>query len=206
MVVLLVCGVATINALAFYANDLQPYVGTAGVESFSLQGPGTLAAWCGALLMAVSAATCCQVYCLRKHRCDDYLGSYRVWSWLAVLFAVGSLSQSVDMVGIVSALIAAAAGAANLILPTVGGAPLMTLVGGLLFSIVAAICCWEVRRSRGSLILAATAWAAGMVAIAVTVPALNDRIAAAQLEPAFANGWLLFLGRRNVRASRLPRG
>lgn len=45
-------------------------------------GPG-LIEWFSNLTLILSAAGCLQIYALRRHRCDDYQGSYRLWGWMA---------------------------------------------------------------------------------------------------------------------------
>ena len=64
----------TMPALADRATDGR-------IEAFDLDGEGSLAVWFSSATLALAAATSWLVYFVRRHRGDDYSGSYRLWLW-----------------------------------------------------------------------------------------------------------------------------
>ncbi|MEO2023632.1 MAG: hypothetical protein ABGX05_17555, partial [Pirellulaceae bacterium] len=67
---------------------------TVDTNRFSLEGPGTLAAWFFSALLLVAAAGSGMVYLLRRHKVDDYRGYYRFWGWLAAWCVLASLETA----------------------------------------------------------------------------------------------------------------
>jgi hypothetical protein len=103
---LLVGVVVAINGLAFNAPSWRSVIGVEGVAALQLSGKGTLASWfVGFLMVSVSLVTL-QIYAMRRHRCDDYVGTYRMWMWFPPVFLVASLGSIVDVVTIARGLFA----------------------------------------------------------------------------------------------------
>lgn len=46
---------------------------------------GSLADWLSSVFFLLSAAVAAQIFAIRRHRLDDYRGSYRVWLWVTPL-------------------------------------------------------------------------------------------------------------------------
>jgi len=188
VVVLLMGAIALFNGLAIYSPLLRSYVGDAGVAAFSLQGSGTLASWFASVLLAFSAAFCVQVYYLRRHKCDDYRGSYRLWLWAFALFAVLSVSATVGLGHIVQNVVATTAGA----LPSIGPVSILVVVACVTLTAMAMLATWETRVSRGAISLIVFSWLAGLVSILSVEPVVHNRLAEMNLIAVASNAWLAF--------------
>ena len=188
VVILLLGTIAILNAMAFYATSLKPYIGDAGVAAVSLQGSGTLASWFTTALMAAGSAVCLQVYYLRKHRCDDYRGSYRLWFWAGTLFLLGSIAGTVSVGQIALHLFIAMAGP----LPMIGVVPVLIIVACVFLAALTMLGLWETRVSRGAAALIVVSWLAGTLSVLSTVPQVENALAQASMDPMTANAWLVF--------------
>jgi len=188
VVVLLIGAIALFNGLAIYSPLLRSYVGDAGVAAFSLQGSGTLASWFASVLLAFSAAFCVQVYYLRRHKCDDYRGSYRLWLWAFVLFAVLSVSATVGLGQIIQNVVAATAGA----LPSIGPVSILVLVACVTLTAMAMLAAWETRVSRGAISLIVFSGLAGLVSVLSVEPVVHNQLAEMNLIAVASNAWLIF--------------
>lgn len=58
----------------------------ANSQLFQLSAPGSIAGTFLTSFTALSALLCFQIYFVRRHRQDDYLGQYQIWRWLACFF------------------------------------------------------------------------------------------------------------------------
>jgi len=56
-----------------------------------------IAGWFCNLLFVATAMVCLQIFAMRRHRCDDYQASYRVWVWAAGLCFILSMICAVDL-------------------------------------------------------------------------------------------------------------
>ena len=187
LVALLVLAVAALNAMSIYADSLQTYIGDAGVSAFSLHGTGTFAAWFASTVMAAGAMVCLQVFYLRKHRCDDYRGSYRLWFWAAVIFLLCSVASSTEL----GAIVMNVSGSLLSTMPSAGPVPFLVVVGCVIFSAFVMLGLWETRISRGAVALIIIGWIAGLVSMLGTVPEVQQGFADVKLLAVVANGWLL---------------
>lgn len=61
------------------------------VAGLELYGRGTITAWLASMMMMAGALICLMIYNTRRHRTDDYRGSYCIWLWAAVFFVVVSI-------------------------------------------------------------------------------------------------------------------
>lgn len=188
LVALLISFIAALNAMAINATSLQDFIGEAGVAAFSLQGVGTFASWFTTVLLGSAAVVCLQVYYLRKHRCDDYRGSYRLWFWASIAFLVGSVSGTVGLGQIIENLLAATVGD----LPSIGPVSIIVVAACMVLAAMVLLGVWETRASRGTTALIVVAWLAGSCSILSAVPQVQDRIAQANLTLVAANAWPLF--------------
>lgn len=188
VVLALIATVCGLNALSIYSPSLHTYFGDAGVDAFSLRGGGTLASWFTSVLLAFTAAYCLQVYYLRKHRCDDYRGSYRIWLWSFCVFMVASVTGAVDLGQISQNVLAATAGK----LPSLGPVSIPVLVGGVALTAMIALMVWEVRVSRGAMALVGLSWLGGLVSVLSVEPFVRNQVAESSLVLVRANAWLGF--------------
>ena len=70
----------------------QPFRGSReAFVAFDLNRPANLVDWLASASMWLCAAACLLVFAIRRHRSDDYRGSYLSWIWVAGLFAACSV-------------------------------------------------------------------------------------------------------------------
>ena len=188
VVLMLIAAVGLLNTLALYSPALHDYLGDAGVAAFSLRGGGTLASWFTSVLLAFTAAYCLQVYYLRKHRCDDYRGSYRGWLWAFVVFMVGSVAGAVNLGQVALNVVAATAGK----LPSVGPVSVLVLAACVILTAMVIVAIWEVRVSRGAMALISVSWFTGLITVLSVEPFVQNQLAESNLILITANAWLVF--------------
>ena len=94
---LLLSIVVAINGLAWNAESWRSVIGAEGVAALQLGGAGTLASWFTCFLMVSVALVSLQIYAMRRHRCDDYVGTYRMWMWFPPIFVIASLASILSM-------------------------------------------------------------------------------------------------------------
>lgn len=75
-----------------------------------LDRPDGLGAWFRSLLLALAAGASLLIYQLRRHRNDDFRGSYRIWPPVIALMGIGSLDAVANLVPWVGAIIEWCAG------------------------------------------------------------------------------------------------
>ena len=103
---MLVAIVALLNIAHF---RLLPVANRLGIDASTLDMTldRSLLSWISSFLLLSAAFFCLQVYQIRKFSADDYVGSYRVWIWLALGFVIASIDATARISPILSALIAA---------------------------------------------------------------------------------------------------
>ncbi len=172
MIMLLVASVCGLNLLSAYSADWRDQLTASQIEAFALSGQGSLARWFVSFLLILSSLASLQLYALRQHRCDDYRGTYRLWGWLAVLFLLGSIQCSVDLLGLIHTAVASLVG-------TLPGDRLVWLVTAklLLLSALVVRGLFEVRVSRVALAGGLFAWIGFTTAIVLPIPSVGDRLA-----------------------------
>ncbi|MBW3596256.1 MAG: hypothetical protein KY475_03160 [Planctomycetes bacterium] len=116
-----------------------------------LAARGSLGAWLASLLLAWASIVAVQVFLIRRHRNDDYQGTYRLWLTLAAALGLGSIVAATKLDVMAGELVAVLCG-----IPAHA-----TLIRVLLIGAVAAACSvrsiWEIKPSRGALSLLAAA-------------------------------------------------
>jgi len=70
-----------------------------------LDRPDSFGTWARAAMLALAAGASLLIYQLRRHRNDDFRGSYRIWPPLIVLMAVASFNAVVNLVPWLGAVI-----------------------------------------------------------------------------------------------------
>jgi ABC-type multidrug transport system fused ATPase/permease subunit len=172
LVVLLLLGcLALVNFCASHSPQWHSKLGDSGLIAFAISGQGSIANWFLSFLLILTGLSCLQIYAIRQHRCDDYRGTYRLWIWMSALFVVASVNCVVDLSAVAYSLIQALTKQAlteRLWLPL---AAKLTVLLLLLTRVV-----YEVRESRGSLVLAAFIGLAYTLALVIPLPAIKTGI------------------------------
>ena len=142
------------------------------LTALDLERPGCFAAWFCSLLLAAAAFQGVQIYCLRRHKTDDYRGRYRVWSWIPVVLLAMAAGQATGIhQDLISLAVASLAPTAGLVSATT-----WPLAAGLLWIIVAARLTVEIRASRWATIFLAMAtvgYVAGLVTAQISVQPIS---------------------------------
>ncbi len=122
------------------------------------------------MLLMASCLASLQIYAVRQHRCNDYLGTYRVWLFFAAICLLGSLNCVVDFaslgpwiqqlgwVGSASAAFVATFAVKAVALSAI-------FVRGLI----------EVRSSRGALVLVSLAWVLYLCSLVMQFPQVKSQ-------------------------------
>ena len=170
VLVLLVC-LGMINYCAIQAYQWRAHIGDPGVSSLSVSGIGSLGSWFTSFLLIVSSLASLQIFALRKHRCDDYRGTYRLWIWMSGVLLLASLCCIVNLASIARYAFESLTQISFLEKPWL--AP--TIVISLL-TILAARVVFEVRRSRGSMAWVSTAWLGLAAAGLLHLPSVGESL------------------------------
>lgn len=178
--------VVGINALAWFAESWRPVIGSSGVDALQLSGNGTLASWfiCFTLFLAMAASL--QIFALRRYRCDDYVGAYRMWIWVPPMLAFASMAAVVDFVPILWNVLRATTG---LNVDPTSVLPIATCL--VIVAVVAMRVLYEVRESKASFAMVALAWFAIVASLTMQSPALFSKTASMDLTLVVGNGYLV---------------
>jgi hypothetical protein len=98
-VLLLTAGTAILVGLeTSYAWMLDRVAhGRATVAALDLAAKGSLGCWFSTLMLLAAAAAAILVYCVRRHRTDDYQGRYRIWLWAAACWFLMATDQAASL-------------------------------------------------------------------------------------------------------------
>src|SRR4029077_11965570 len=58
---------------------------------------GSLTGWFSSLVFTLAAGAGVVIYSIRRHRMDDYRGSYRLWLWCAAAWLVMSIDATANL-------------------------------------------------------------------------------------------------------------
>ncbi|MEL7498602.1 MAG: hypothetical protein AAFN77_13430 [Planctomycetota bacterium] len=152
-VVVFCSALAVINLCAIYATSWESVIGSEGVAALQIWGAGTLASWFATLCWILAAALCLQIFVLRRHRNDDYDGTYRVWGWLTIACLIASLMCTVNVASSVSNIVRYLAS-----MSLTDPAWLPVVIVGMLSSLFAIRVLVEVRGSYGTAAWVTIAW------------------------------------------------
>jgi hypothetical protein len=160
-----VLAVLTLAGLLFcYAKSADEGVADAGLVSlFDASQGGSLAGWFSSMLFAFAAIACVLVYCVRRHKVDDYRGRYRLWLWCAAAWLAMSVDATANLHAPLSRSIARASGWS--LLP--GGAIWWIMIWGAILGILALRLAVEVRPCRLALVAFAATFALWTAALAI---------------------------------------
>lgn len=171
VVLAMVASLALINYGATNAHQWTGHIGAEGVDSLAIRGSGTIANWFSSFLLIMTGLASLQIYALRRHRCDDYRGTYRLWGWMAALFLFASVNCVVNLGSIFSSafqsLTQVPLSEKPWMLVTFKIAALSILVGRGLY---------EVRESRGSLAWVVLVWLGYSAATILQLPEANSSL------------------------------
>ena len=183
---LIVSGIAALNALAWYAEPLATIIGEPGARALSLFGPGTLANWCCSISLFLCGGICVQLYLLRQHKRDDYGGMYRVWILMALMFVVASIDCAIDLRSI------ATKSFEFLTHRSLAGTPwLMLTIEMIVLAIIVLRMLFEVRASKFSLGVVLLVWVGFVGCIVLQNIQLPESLASVDQSMAYGNCMLL---------------
>ena len=92
---LFVCaGIGLLNYLHLSALSWSEWYGADYVMGFSMTSNTGMYTWTCSILCLIAAYFCLQVGLIRRHRCDDYRGTFRLWTWLALFFTFASFNAA----------------------------------------------------------------------------------------------------------------
>ena len=170
VLVLLVC-LGLINYGAIQAHQWRAQIGDQGVSSLAISGLGSTGSWFSSFLLIVSSLACLQIFALRKHRCDDYRGTYRLWIWMSGVLLFASLCCIVNLASIAGVAFESLTQISFVEKPWLAPAIVISLL-----TILAARAIYEVRRSCGSMAWMAAAWLGFAAAALLQLPAVGDLV------------------------------
>ena len=71
--------------------------GAAAVAALDLTAKGSLGCWFSSLALLAASMAAILVYCIRRHRVDDYQGRYRIWLWAAACWFLMATDQAASL-------------------------------------------------------------------------------------------------------------
>lgn len=98
--VLYVIGFGIIAGLEFayaWLPLLSGYTSSGKIAALDLSGDGNLAVWFSSVWLGLAGLVSIVVYSVRRHRCDDYSGRYRIWLWGALCCFILSLDRTANL-------------------------------------------------------------------------------------------------------------
>ena len=160
-----------LNTLGWSAPGLRTYIGDEGVAALRVIGPGSIGNWLVGLLMTLSAMVCLQIFALRKHRVDDYRGTYRIWAWAAALFFLASLGCVVPLGEILTHLLLTVAKPEY-----VKSLLLIVCVQLVVASFLYVRALSEIWASRGTVWALSLSWVLVVCSISLQLPSISDSV------------------------------
>jgi hypothetical protein len=157
------------------------YVNTSGSDSLGVaplfdQG-GSLANWFSSFVFILAAVGSVLIYTVRRHKLDDYRGSYRLWLWCAAAWLVMSIDATANLHAPFSRALAHISGWSLL----ADGALWWIAVWGGILAILSLRLVLELRESRpaqGSVVGTNLLWVAALAIDYGWFPAIAPRHAA----------------------------
>ncbi len=90
---LLLSCIAGLQTLYGYVALGHASIVLAHVPAIDLASRASLASWFGSILLMASAGLGALTYLIRRHRLDDYRGTYRMWYWVIVVLILAAADQ-----------------------------------------------------------------------------------------------------------------
>ena len=183
---LLVSLIVAINVLAWNADSWRSVIGPEGVGALQLGGNGTLASWFTCFLMVSVALVSLQIYAMRRHRCDDYVGTYRMWMWFPPVFVIASMASIVDVVAIARNVFDSTLGMS---LPEGSLIPFVAVL--VLLAALAGRVLYEVKESRAAVAMLVVAWMSLAISVTMQTQLVGNQIAAFDRQVVLGNSYLV---------------
>ena len=178
--------VAVLNLLNFYASAWRPYIGDASAQAIALTGSGTLASWLLSMMLLLTGLASLQIFALRKHRCDDYGGTYRIWLIVPPIFFVASIAAIVDFEAIIYHLASLAQ------LTSVANESLIPMTIKLsILAVVMVRMLFEIRDSKAAFSMLVVAWLAIAISTVLNTQWAENRVGSQELALANPNAVLV---------------
>lgn len=95
---------ALVNYLHMLAAGWSEVYGSSNLVALDLSTDGGLAKWLTSMLLILGSFYCLQIFVLRRHRCDDYRGTYRIWPWVAAILLLASMDATANISGFLFAI------------------------------------------------------------------------------------------------------
>lgn len=170
---LIVAGsIATIGLVYFLdtlTNHPQVALQSEITATLAIESSTSLASWLVSTSYLLASAASLLIFSIRRHRRDDYRGTYRIWSVLAVICLLASLQSQVPLIQILEAKFAAAL-SSNFLAPGRWGNIALKLT---IVAAIAARTIIEVRFSRIALTIVTLTAILFSVSLALQLPAVR---------------------------------
>jgi len=161
-----------ITFLARQSSQWSAYLDESGTRLLAIRGQGSLASWFSSFLLIITGVASLQIYALRKHRCDDYRGAYRLWGWMAAILIIASINCVSDLTGVLAGL------TSRMFIGESSNRAWMPFALKLVaLSVLIVRGVYEVRASLGSLVLVLFVWVAYVAAVVLQYPVVNEALA-----------------------------
>ncbi len=170
VVMLCIAMIALINFLAIKSGSWESWLSPAALHSISYSGVGSLSNWFSSLLLLITGMASLQIYGMRRHRCDDYSGNYRIWLWMAALFVLASFNFVVDIRAVFGSLTNAAGYSGS------RGITIVLIAKFVALSALVVRGIFEIRASRMAMIAVVLVWVAYSSAMATQIPVIHDTL------------------------------
>ncbi len=164
--------IGVLNALQWIASIPSDLIDPMTRQAFSLTAPNSIASWCSAVGFILASLFGLQIFAMRRHRRDDYRGTYRVWLMLSSIFVIASLQCIVPLEKIGAALLAKAIRSPVFVPGEIG-------IVGLKLAILAAVFARtviELRHCRSATCLLVVTFLTFAFAISLEVPAVAQAL------------------------------
>lgn len=89
--------VAILGSIVWLDQFIRANADATTFVAFLFGDQASIANWMQSTGMLVTGVICYLIYVLRSHRCDDYKGTYRLWSGLAVICIVASATSQIHL-------------------------------------------------------------------------------------------------------------
>jgi hypothetical protein len=89
--------IVAVNLLDAFASSESVVLNDAARRAFDILSPSGLRNWMLSVVFTIAALFCLQVYVMRRHRRDDYRGTYRVWILFSMVCLFAGLQSIVPL-------------------------------------------------------------------------------------------------------------
>lgn len=97
LVLIGLCLIAGIQAYYGQAWHLHRASWVRSIAAWDVQQAGGLASWFSSMFLLAASFQAVQIYRLRRHRCDDYRGRYRLWLWISPALALAAVAAGTQV-------------------------------------------------------------------------------------------------------------